>query len=73
MIAKILIKIGKDIKHNLSIERFDNMIKLNKKVIETNKFPDGTPLLNFQLSHDIFAKGAVINDAESFNSMYFPL
>lgn len=37
------------------------MIKLNKNIIETNKFPDGTPLLNFRLSHDIYEKGAVID------------
>lgn len=37
------------------------MIQLNKKVIEINKFPDGTPLLNFQLPQDIYAKGAVID------------
>lgn len=36
------------------------MIKLNGNAIEMNKFPDGTPLLNFQLQHEVYEKGAVI-------------
>lgn len=37
------------------------MIKLNSKIIKTKNFPDGTPLLNFQLSHEVYEKGAVID------------